>query len=435
MKRLAFAIAASWCWAVSLPVSAQFITPPAGMVVEGVPPIEDALAEKVAAYTQFNPSTLVGWHPEKSAVLVKRRNGNSQQLHLVARPGETPQALGASDEATLALKRQSARSNAVLAARNSAAFRRLTMRSRNGKSAAYSTPHIAQDGSTIWAISNRNSASNRESAVRRLVQIHVKTGKESVLAGHVRADVEEFAVSQVARRIAFLTRENGASVLRFLDLDSKQELPRPALLPGDISNLHWQHEVHDRAGMAPSDDTLAFNLSSAKSPSDVFTYQIKATKLTRWTNAAAPGLSPLDFVEPQRIEWKTAESKTTPGFFYQPDAATFPGKRPVIIEVRGGMPVFLGRNNYFVNALGVAFVRVDNNTNVDAVLKWIATEPALDAGRVAVMEGGEMMLASSPLTTRPTLKVRTDGLGPDKRSHEDFLFYAQVKFVEAVLLR
>lgn len=429
MKRLAFAIAASWCWAVSLPVSAQFITPPAGMVVEGVPPIEVALAEKVAVYTLFNASTLVGWHPEKSAVLVKRRNGNSQPLHLVARPGETPQVLGEADEAILALKKQSTRGDAVLAARNSAAFRRLTLRSRNGKSAAYSTPHMAQDGSTIWAISNRDST------VRRLVQIHVKTGKESVMVGHLNVDVEAFAVSQVARRIAFLTRENGASVLRFLDLDSKQELPRPALLPGNISNLHWQHEVHDRAGMAPSDDTLAFNLSSAKSPSDVFTYQIKSTKLTRWTNGAASGLSPLDFVEPQRIEWKTAESKTTPGYFYQPDATTFPGKRPVIIEVRGGTPVFLGRNNYFVNAVGVAFVRVDNNTNVDVVLKWIATEPALDAGRVAVMEGGNMVLASSPLTTRPALKVRADGLGPDTKSHEDFLFYAQVKFVEVELLR
>src|SRR5207247_1381121 len=48
------------------------------------------------------------------------------------------------------------------------------------------------------------------------------------------------------------------------------------------------------------------------------------------------------------------------GFLYLPPTR-FPGRRPVIINIHGGpegqsRPGFLGRNNYYVNELGVALI-------------------------------------------------------------------------------
>ena len=91
-----------------------------------------------------------------------------------------------------------------------------------------------------------------------------------------------------------------------------------------------------------------------------------------------------------------------------PDAKKFPGKRPVMVNIHGGpegqyRPGFLGRNNYYLNEMGVAlifpnvrgstgygktFLKLDNSVNRDhthkdigALLDWIGKNPALDSGK------------------------------------------------------
>jgi dipeptidyl aminopeptidase/acylaminoacyl peptidase len=101
----------------------------------------------------------------------------------------------------------------------------------------------------------------------------------------------------------------------------------------------------------------------------------------------------------------------------------FAGKRPVIIDIHGGpesqsRPGFLGRQNYYLNELGVAllypnvrgstgygktFLKLDNGylredsvKDIGALLDWIATQPDLDANRILVTGGsygGYMSLA------------------------------------------
>jgi dipeptidyl aminopeptidase/acylaminoacyl peptidase len=109
---------------------------------------------------------------------------------------------------------------------------------------------------------------------------------------------------------------------------------------------------------------------------------------------------------------------------YRPDARKFPGPRPVVINIHGGpesqsRPGFLGRNNYYLDELGIAilypnvrgssgygktfltldngFKREDSVKDIGAFLDWVARDPGLDAQRVAVMGGsygGYMTLAS-----------------------------------------
>jgi dipeptidyl aminopeptidase/acylaminoacyl peptidase len=122
------------------------------------------------------------------------------------------------------------------------------------------------------------------------------------------------------------------------------------------------------------------------------------------------------------ITWKSFDGTEISGFYYKP-SAKFSGKRPVIISIHGGpegqsFPGFQGRNNYFLNELGVAliypnvrgstgygkeFVKLDNGMlrensvkDIGALLDWIARQPDLDASRVMTMGGsygGYMALA------------------------------------------
>ena len=72
---------------------AQFIVPGSNLVVDGIPPIESALVDKVAAYTDFKPTGIVAWHPAKPGMLIRRRAGNANQLHYLASPGLQPEQI------------------------------------------------------------------------------------------------------------------------------------------------------------------------------------------------------------------------------------------------------------------------------------------------------------------------------------------------------
>jgi dipeptidyl aminopeptidase/acylaminoacyl peptidase len=515
----------------------QFLTPGANLVIEGIPPIEIALTKKVEAYTEFRPSSIVAWHPAKTAMLIRTRpaNGNTAQLHLVEQAGDKPIAVTDFPDAVSNATFQPKKGEYILFERGAGGnevFRifRLDLSSkeitavspdnerasapswnRRGDKIVFTTStidrfnrgegatrtattklyiadplkpsdaklittfeggrwfnfrfspddktllfseYLSANESHLWtmniasgkktrvtparkdgeiAISYGNArytrdgkgvltTSDRDSEFKRLVYIALATGKETVLTGHLNFDVDDFAVSYSARRIAFLTNENGSSVLRFLDLDTKKELPRPALLAGEISGLRWKVSDEDDAGNAAG-KLLAFNLTSAKSPGEVFSYDIGTTKMLRWTNGAATGLNPLEFVDPQLVKWKSFDGLGISGFLYQPDAKKFPGKRPVILNIHGGpeaqaRPGFIARNNYMVNEMGIAilypnvrgssgfgktflaadngFKREDSVKDIGALFDWIATQPDLDASKVMVMGGsygGYMTLA------------------------------------------
>ena len=70
---------------------AEFLTPGTNLVIEGIPPIELALTKKVEAYTQFKPSSIVAWHPQRPAMLIAMRPaGGAIDSRLRVRLGTEP---------------------------------------------------------------------------------------------------------------------------------------------------------------------------------------------------------------------------------------------------------------------------------------------------------------------------------------------------------
>jgi dipeptidyl aminopeptidase/acylaminoacyl peptidase len=274
---------------------------------------------------------------------------------------------------------------------------------------SYSQAAFAKDGRSVFV------ATDKDSEFQRLMRLDLGTRKFTVLTKDIPWDVDEFDVSKDGRTIAFITNEDGVGVLHLMEAQSGKELKVPKLPLGVPSNLSWHENSRD----------LVFNMTSAKSPFDVYSLDVKSGKVERWTESETGGLNTSSFVEPQLIKLKSFDGTPISAFVYRPDPQKFPGKRPVIINIHGGpegqsRPGFQARNNYYLNELGVGIVypnvrgssgygktfltldngfkREDSVKDIGAIIEWVKKSSDFDAKKIAVMGGsygGYMVLASS----------------------------------------
>jgi dipeptidyl aminopeptidase/acylaminoacyl peptidase len=277
-----------------------------------------------------------------------------------------------------------------------------------GRKVVYGHPNFSRDGRAIFATSDRTGE------FRQIVHLRLGAGRERVLTAHLAYDVDDLEISHEAGLIAFVTNESGSHVLRFIDLKTLKEQPRPPLMHGVMGGLEWRRGSSE----------IGFHITAARSAGDVFSYDVKANRITRWTNGNNPEVNVSELVEPRIVKWKSFDGREVSGLHYHPPAR-FAGKRPVYINIHGGpasqaRPGFIGRYNYLVNELGIALIypnvrgssgfgktflelddgpkREDAVKDIGALLDWIRERPELDASRVVVgggSYGGYMALASA----------------------------------------
>ena len=63
------------------------VAPNENLVVEGIPPIPAALAERASRYTNFRAALFTSWNPSRREMLIATRFGDTFQIHRVAAPG------------------------------------------------------------------------------------------------------------------------------------------------------------------------------------------------------------------------------------------------------------------------------------------------------------------------------------------------------------
>jgi dipeptidyl aminopeptidase/acylaminoacyl peptidase len=271
---------------------------------------------------------------------------------------------------------------------------------------AYNGALFSRDGRGVYLTTDAGSE------FQRLAYLDLATRRITPLTASINWDIDGFDLSADGRTIAFVANEAGVSRLYLLDTRSRQIRPVANLPVGNIGLVRW----HQRLPL------LAFTVSSARSPSDVYSLDPGTGAVTRWTESELGGLVASDLVEPSLIRWRSFDGREITGFYYRPPSR-FTGKRPVIINIHGGpegqyQPGFLGRSNYFLNELGVAlifpnvrgstgygkqFVNLDNGMkredsvrDIGALFDWVAQQPELDPSRVMVTGGsygGYMTLA------------------------------------------
>ncbi len=238
-------------------------------------------------------------------------------------------------------------------------------------------------------------------------------------------DVERIAVPpRSTLPLPLVINEAGISKLKWFDRETRKLAPdRDLALPdGVIGALRWHRRLPE----------LAFTHSSSQSPGDVHTYDAASGKLTRWTRALQGDAATTPaFARADLIRWKSFDGREISGFRYTPPVQ-LKGKRPVLIILHGGpsgqsRPGFLGRDNYFINELGMVliypnvrgstgfgrtFTNLDNGRaredavkDAGALLDWIAKQPDMDASRVVVSGGSYGGYMSHAIATTYSARI------------------------------
>ncbi|MCX8157900.1 MAG: prolyl oligopeptidase family serine peptidase [Verrucomicrobiae bacterium] len=279
---------------------------------------------------------------------------------------------------------------------------------KTGEKIAWNGGEFAPGDTAIY------TTTDKDSEFMRLVRMDLRSRAVQVLTPQLAWDVTAFDLSPDGRTLAYVSNEDGASVLHLMDARSGRERRAPRLPLGVVSGLHW-HE---------SGREIGFTLSSARSPADAWSLELRSGRLIRWTESETGGLDASQFREPELVRFKSFDGLPLSAFVYRPDAQKFPGPRPALIIIHGGpeaqsRPVFQGRNNYYLDELGVTLVypnvrgssgygktfltldngykREDSVRDIGALLDWLRQDARVDSGRLAVMGGsygGYMVLAS-----------------------------------------
>jgi dipeptidyl aminopeptidase/acylaminoacyl peptidase len=273
---------------------------------------------------------------------------------------------------------------------------------------AYGAAAFSKDGRYLYL------TSNQQSEFQRLGRLDLKTNAFTPLTGNINWNIEHFSLSPDGTQLAFVSNEDGISRLYVLDTASDQYAQVAGLPDGVISTLAWHHDNR----------TLAFTISAADAPSDVFTVDARSKTIERWTESETGGIPADSFAQPELVKWPTFDGRTISGFLYRHRSGTSQ-RLPVIIDIHGGpeaqfRPLYLGRYNYFLNEAGVAMIfpnvrgsdgygktfldldngmkREDSVKDIGALLDWIKSRSDLDSDRIMITGGsygGYMTLACS----------------------------------------
>ncbi len=272
---------------------------------------------------------------------------------------------------------------------------------------AYSSARFSNDGKGIYVTTDLGSE------FQRLALLDSSGKNPQFLTSDIPWDVEDFELTHDGKRLAFITDEEGLSVLHVMSTATHKEMKLPKLPVGVMGGLRWHRDGHD----------LAFSLTNAQGAGDCYSLDVATDKVERWTNSES-AVKTDAFPAAELVRWKSFDGKMISGFLYKPPAR-FTGKRPVLVVIHGGpegqsQPTFLGRGNYYLNELGIAliypnvrgstgygktfslmdngFKREDTYKDINALFDWVGTRPDLDADRIAVTGGsygGHMTLAVS----------------------------------------
>jgi dipeptidyl aminopeptidase/acylaminoacyl peptidase len=277
-----------------------------------------------------------------------------------------------------------------------------------GGRAAVTGLQYAKDGRGIYYVSDE------ESEFLRLRRRDAATGAVSIVSADVPWNVTGFAQSRDGSRLAYVTNEDGISVLRVVRVADLALEPLPALPIGLVGGLEF----------SPDGSRLALGLNTATSPADVYVVDLAAGTFERWTRSEVGGLDTAAFVAPTLIRYESFDGRSIPAFYYRPAGVPADKRLPVVVSIHGGpesqaLPVFNPAFQYLLRELQVAvlvpnvrgssgygktwlqldngFLRKDSVKDIGALLDWIAGQPGLDPERVGVTGGsygGYMVLAA-----------------------------------------
>jgi len=290
-------------------------------------------------------------------------------------------------------------------------------------------------GNGVWLITDQGGEHNQ------LAWQSLQAGMPvEIITTDIPWSLSMAVLSHDRRRMAFVTNEDGMSRVYLMDTRSRQYRKIDVMPTGLAFGLQF----------SPDDSRIAMTLNTPQSPSDAFVLELgndplEYGELVRWTKSEIGGLDTTSFVVPELVRYPTFDKiagpdsaqREIPAWVYKP---TGKGPHPVIIRIHGGpegqsRPSFSSTYQMWIAKLGAAvvlpnvrgstgygktYVGLDNGFNredsvkdIGALLDWIASQPDLDASRVAVYGGsyGGYMVLASAVHYSDRLRAAVDNVG------------------------
>jgi dipeptidyl aminopeptidase/acylaminoacyl peptidase len=278
---------------------------------------------------------------------------------------------------------------------------------------------FSPDGGTIYLTSDADRDLGAFARVR--LGDDGKPGKIEVLAAREDADLEGFVMTEDGRTAVLSWNVGGRDELAWVDLASGKVTPGPAL----------PAEVVGGVDITRDGSKLAFVLSGANRPADIWTLDVASGKLTQVTHSPHAGIDLGALVRPELVRFKAADGLPLSGWLYRPPMPPTPtGPAPYVLSFHGGpegqeRPAFrsdyqallargigvLAPNVRGSSGFGKRFVNLDNGAlrvgsvrDIKACVDWLVSQKIADPRRIGIMGGsygGYMVMAG--LTEYPDL--------------------------------
>jgi dipeptidyl aminopeptidase/acylaminoacyl peptidase len=261
--------------------------------------------------------------------------------------------------------------------------------------AAYSSFAWLPDGSGFYLATNED----REYAALAFYSLE---DDELRFLESPEADISDVTLSGNGRYLAWLTNEDGYSILHMVDRGNDKTLTPPELPPGVYSL-----EFSDTAS------ALNIRVTGPATPGDVYVWNVGSGELSHAVESSLAGLDAATFVTPESLRYAARDGVELHGLLYLPTNAQLTENPPVLVAVHGGptsqsRPTFEPELQYLVNngiavfdvnvrgstGFGKSYMRLDNREKrLDSVrdlvdtVAFLSQDDRLNTNRIAVMGG------------------------------------------------
>lgn len=225
-------------------------------------------------------------------------------------------------------------------------------------------------------------------------------------------DVSYMFISENGKYHVIGINEDGRNKVLLFDHASGREIELPKPQNGYISGVN----------ISPSEKNLLLNVSSDRSPMNLYWYNFDSKVLKQLTSSLTKEVDQNDLVDAEIVRFKSFDGQEIPAIYYKPHNASAAKKVPALVWVHGGpggqsMAGYSNSIQYLVNhgyailavnnrgssGYGKVFYKMDNQNHGDKDLKdcvwgkrWLAQQEYIDSTKIGIYGGsygGFMSLA------------------------------------------
>jgi len=272
--------------------------------------------------------------------------------------------------------------------------------------AQYDPQYFSMDGKKLLYLTDEGSE------YRYLASYDIATGEKKKVE-EANWDLMYSYISRNGKYRVTAINNDARTEIKVYEEATGQPVQLGNLPEGDITNVN----------ISDSEKLMTFYLSSSKSPSNLFVYNLETKEVKQLTHTMTAEIDPNDLVAGEVVRFKSYDGMEIPCLLYKPKGLAEGEKVPAILMIHGGPGgqtrlnysattqhlvnhgyVVLAVNNRGSSGYGKSFYAADDRKHGDADLKdcveskkLLATLPYVDAEKIGIMGGsygGYMTMAA-----------------------------------------